>query len=153
VTGLDSFGYDYPLRALIAGPYLGGQGEHEAMYPIRYTDSEGKELSGANRYVVKLSSAPPVNAFWSLTMYNAQDKMLVANELNRYKVASDTPGLKVAADGSITIPIQATKPVGEDAANWLPAPKGGFYVILRMYQPKQEVLNNTWQMPQLVKVP
>jgi hypothetical protein len=153
VTGLDSFGYDYPLRALIAGPYLGGQGEREAMYPIRYTDSEGKELNGANRYVVKLSSAPPVDAFWSLTMYNADDKMLVPNELNRYKVATDTQGLKTAADGSITIPIQASKPEGENAANWLPAPKGGFYVILRMYQPKQEVLNNTWQMPQLVKVP
>jgi hypothetical protein len=113
VTGLDSFGFDYPLRALVAGPYLGGQGEQEAMYPLRYTDSEGKELNGANRYVVKLSSAPPVNAFWSLTMYNSDDKMLVPNELNRYKVASDTPGLKVAPDGSITIPIQADKPGGK----------------------------------------
>lgn len=153
VTGLDSFGYDYPLRALVAGPYLGGQGEREAMYPLRYTDSEGKPLSGANRYVVKLDSAPPVDAFWSLTMYNADDKMLVPNELNRYKVGSDTQGLKVAPDGSITIPIQADKPQGENAANWLPAPKGGFYVILRLYQPKQEVLDNKWQMPQLNKVP
>ena len=152
-TGLDSFGYNYPLRALVAGPYLGGQGEREAMYPIRYTDSEGKELNGANRYVVKLSSAPPVNAFWSLTMYNADDKMLVPNELNRYKVGTDTQGLKVAADGSITIPIQAAKPEGENSANWLPAPNGPFYVILRMYQPRPEVLDNTWQMPQLTKAP
>lgn len=153
VTGLDSFGYNYPLRALVAGPYLGGQGEREAMYPIRYTDSEGKELTGANRHVVKLSSAPPVGAFWSLTMYNADDKMLVANEINRYKVGSDTPGLKVAADGSITIPIQATKPEGEAAANWLPAPKGRFYVILRLYQPSQVILDNEWQLPQLNRVP
>ncbi|WP_454710723.1 DUF1254 domain-containing protein [Cupriavidus nantongensis] len=153
VTGLDSFGYDYPLRALVSGPYLGGQGEREAMYPLRYTDSEGKPLSGANRYVVKLDSAPPVDAFWSLTMYNADDKMLVPNELNRYKVGSDTQGLKVASDGSITIPIQANKPEGENAANWLPAPKGGFYVILRMYQPKQEVLDNKWKLPQLTRVP
>lgn len=153
VTGLDSFGYNYPLRALIAGPYQGGQGEREAMYPIRYTDSEGKALSGANRYVVKLSSAPPVGAFWSLTMYNADDKLLVANEINRYKVGSDTPGLKVATDGSITIPIQNAKPVGEAAANWLPAPNGNFYVILRLYQPSQAILNNEWQLPQLNRVP
>lgn len=152
VTGLDSFGFNYPLRAMVAGPYLGGQGEHEAMYPIRYTDSKGQTLSGANQYVVKLDSAPPVGAFWSLTMYNADDKMLVANDIGRYKVGSDTPGLKIAQDGSITIPISHTKPTGEDAANWLPAPSGNFYVILRMYQPSDAILSGKWALPQLNKV-
>lgn len=152
VTGLDSFGFNYPLRALVSGPYLGGQGEHEAMYPLRYTDSKGETLSGANQYVVKLASAPPVGAFWSLTMYNADDKMLVANDLGRYKVGSDTPGLKTAPDGSITIPISHSKPAGEDAANWLPAPSGNFYVILRLYQPSDEILSGKWVLPQLNKV-
>lgn len=105
MTGLDSFGYNYPLRAMVAGPYLGGQGEHEAMYPIRFTDSKNQPLTGNNQYEVKLASAPQVNAFWSLTMYDASDKMLVDNEINRYKVGTDTQGLKVASDGSITIPI------------------------------------------------
>ena len=63
VTGLDSFGFNYPLRAMIAGPYLGGNGEKEAMYPIRYTDSKGAPLSGTNKYVIKFKKAPPVDAF------------------------------------------------------------------------------------------
>ena len=91
--GLDSFGFNYPLRAMVAGPYLGGNGEKEAMYPIRYTDAEGKVLNGANKYVVKFDREPAVGAFWSLTMYNASDKMLVENPLNRFKVGSDTKGL------------------------------------------------------------
>ena len=151
VTGLDSFGYNYPLRAVVAGPYLGGNGEKEAMYPIRYTDSEGQALSGSNRYTLKFDTLPPVNAFWSLTMYNADDKMLVANEIQRYKVGSDTAGLTKAKDGSLTIPIQREKPTGADAANWLPAPQGAFYVILRMYQPNGDILSGKWQIPDLVR--
>ena len=73
-TGLDSFGFDYPLRALVAGPYLGGQGEKEAMYPLRYADSKGDVLTGASAYTVKFTSPPPVDAFWSLTVYKAGDK-------------------------------------------------------------------------------
>ncbi|WP_258875503.1 DUF1254 domain-containing protein [Paraburkholderia sp. BL27I4N3] len=153
VTGLDSFGYNYPLRAVVAGPYLGGNGEKEAMYPIRYSDSEGKALSGANKYVIKFDTLPPVNAFWSITMYNAGDKMLVPNEIKRYKVGSDTQGLVKAADGSVTVPIQHTKPTGDAAANWLPAPEGGFYVILRMYQPNDDILSGKWQIPDLKRVP
>lgn len=152
VTGLDSFGFNYPLRAMVAGPYLGGQGEREAMYPIRYTDSSGQTLNGVNQYVVKLDSAPPVNAFWSLTMYNADDKMLVANDIGRYKVGSDTPGLKTAQDGSITIPISHAKPTGKNSANWLPAPSGNFYVILRLYQPSDAILSGKWALPQLNRV-
>jgi len=149
VTGLDSFGYNYPLRAVVAGPYLGGNGEKEAMYPIRYTDSEGKPLTGANQYTLTFDTLPPVNAFWSLTMYNADDKMLVANEIQRYKVGSDTEGLAQGKNGSMTIRIQHQKPAGEDAANWLPAPTGPFYVILRMYQPNDDILSGKWKIPDL----
>jgi hypothetical protein len=152
VTGLDSFGFNYPLRAVIAGPYLGGQGEHEAMYPIRYTDNDDAVLNGANRYQVKLSSAPPVDGFWSLTMYNADDKMLVDNPIDRYKIGSDTPDLSTAQDGSITIPIQHEQPQGEHAANWLPAPNGNFYVILRLYQPSDEILDGNWALPALKRM-
>ncbi|WP_246642249.1 DUF1214 domain-containing protein [Rhizobium laguerreae] len=79
VTGLDSFGFNYPMRALVAGANLGGNGEKEAMYPVRYTDADNQVLSGGNKYVPKKNEAPPVDAFWSLTMYNADDKMLVEN--------------------------------------------------------------------------
>jgi hypothetical protein len=151
VTGLDSFGFNYPMRAMVAGPYLGGNGEREAMYPIRYTDADGQTLNGANRYELKMPTEPPVEAFWSLTMYNAADKMLVANPIQRYKVGTDTEGLKKAADGSVTIAIQNEQPAATTDTNWLPAPAGDFYVILRMYQPTDAVLDGTWQLPQVTR--
>ncbi|MEA3469576.1 MAG: DUF1214 domain-containing protein [Thermodesulfobacteriota bacterium] len=152
VTGMDSFGFNYPLRAMIAGPYLGGNGELEAMYPIRYTDSKGAPLTGANEYVIRFKKAPPVGAFWSLTMYNADDKMLVKNEIERYKVGTDTEGLHILENGSFELPIQHSRPEGEFAANWLPAPQGNFYVILRMYQPNDAILSGEYVLPQLEQV-
>lgn len=152
VTGLDNFGFNYPLRAMIAGPYLGGNGEREAMYPIRYTDADGQGLNGANKYVVKMDKAPPVGAFWSLTMYNAADKMLVENPMQRYKVGTDTKGLKTGADGSITIAVQNEQLDEAANVNWLPAPKGDFYVILRMYQPSDAILDGTYKLPQMTRV-
>lgn len=149
VRGLDDFGYTYPLRALVAGPYLGGQGEKEAMYPLRSTDSKGDQLEGSKKYVIHFNKAPPVNAFWSLTVYNAADKMLVDNPIQRYKLGTDTKGLKVNADGSFDVPLQSMKPDGEFAANWLPAPSGPFYMILRLYQPKDEVLSGKYDLPQV----
>jgi hypothetical protein len=151
-TGLDNFGFNYPLRSLVAGPYLGGNGEREAMYATRYTDSGNAPLHGANNYVIRFKKAPPVDAFWSLTVYNADDKMLVNNELNRFKLGGDTAGLRVLADGSYEVPIQNTKPTGDFAANWLPAPKGGFYVLLRLYIPSEAILSGEYQLPQLEMV-
>ena len=150
-TGLDDFGFDYPLRALVAGPYLGGQGEKEAMYPLRYTDSAGKVLSGENGYTVTFASPPPVDAFWSLTVYNAGDKLLVDNPIGRYKVGSDTAGLVTAADGSITIPLRHAAPEGAAAKNWLPTPAGPFYLVLRLYQPRPEVLRGDYALPEVVR--
>lgn len=151
VRGLDDFGYNYALRALVAGPYLGGQGEHEAVYPIRYVDAAGQKLSGRHSYVAHFASAPPNNAFWSLTIYDARSKMLVSNPIHRYKVGSDTAGLKVDSDGHFEIPISASKPDGAFAANWLPSPKGEFYLILRIYQPRDEVISGQWQFPQVTR--
>ena len=150
-TGLDDFGFDYPLRALVSGPYLGGQGEKEAMYPLRYTDSAGKVLTGENAYTIKFASPPPVDAFWSLTIYNAGDKLLVDNPIGRYKVGSDTQGLVTAADGSITIPLRNAAPDGDAAKNWLPTPAGPFYLVLRLYQPRAEVLKGEYQLPEVVQ--
>jgi len=152
VTGLDDFGFNYPLRAMIAGPYLGGNGEKEAMYPIRYTDSKGAPLTGESTYVLRFKEAPPVQAFWSLTIYNADDKMLVENEIDRYKVGTDTKGFVVSDNGSFEIPIQQKKPDGEYASNWLPAPKGNFYVILRLYQPNDDILSGKYVLPQLERI-
>jgi len=145
IGSLDDFGYNYPLRAVVAGPYLGGQGQKEAVYPIRYTDSSGKALDGTNTYKVHFSSDPPNNAFWSLTVYDAKTKMLANNPIKRYKFGSDTKGLKKNADGSFDLTVSAQKP--SDTSNWLPAPAGGFYAILRIYQPKEAVMNGSWKLP------
>ena len=109
------------------------------MYPLRYTDSTGKVLTGENAYTIKFASPPPVDAFWSLTIYNAGDKLLVDNPIGRYKVGSDTQGLVTAADGSITIPLPTPPRTGDAAKNWLPTPAGPFYLVLRLYQPRPEV--------------
>lgn len=150
--GLDDFGYDYALRAMVAGPYLGGQGEKEAVYPMAATDSTGTQLSGAHDYLVTFKSPPPNDAFWSLTMYDAKTKMLITNPINRYKVGSDTPGLKIDADGHFEILISEDKPRGDYAANWLPAPKGDLYVILRVHRPQETVMSGTWSLPTITRI-
>ncbi|WP_075590503.1 DUF1254 domain-containing protein [Labilibacter marinus] len=147
---LDNYGYDFSFRSLISGPYLGGQGEKEAMYPIRFTDSENKPVLGVNSYKIHFKEEPPVNSFWSLTLYDANNKLFYDNELNRYKFSRESKGLKINEDGSFDILIQNTKP--ENTDNWLPAPKGNFYLILRMYEPHQEVIDIKYQFPQMVKL-
>lgn len=148
-VGLDDFGFNYPFRTMIAGPYLGGQGEKEAIYPIRFTDSSGEALSGKNKYSVRFNELPPVDAFWSLTIYNAEDKMLVENTISRYKIGGDTPGFTKREDGYFEIPIQHEKPAGEFVDNWLPAPEGNFYLLLRYYQPRDNVLSDDYEFPEL----
>lgn len=148
-TGLDNFGTNYPLRALVSGPYIGGQGEREAMYPIRSTDAAGKQLTGAMNYVIRFNSPPPVDAFWSLTVYDAKTKMLVENPIKRYKFGTDTKGLTVEKDGAMNVYLQNAKPDGDHAANWLPTPSEEFYVILRLYQPQDAVLSGNYALPEI----
>jgi hypothetical protein len=152
-TIIDGYGFNYPLRAVHSGPYLGGNMVQEAYYPSTYFDSENNPLTGANRYELRFAKAPPVDAFWSATLYNADDKMLVDNPINRYKVGSETPGLKTNPDGSIRVSIQHDEPKGPEKANWLPAPKGNFFLVLRFYQPRRELLQGEYPLPQLIKVP
>jgi hypothetical protein len=150
-TGLDCFGTNYPLRALVAGPYLGAQGEREAMYPLRSTDSKGEQLDGSKRYIIRFASPPPVDAFWSLTVYNESDKMLIENPIRRYKFGSDTPGFAPRPDGSFDVLLQNDRPA-DDKADWLPTPNQPFYVILRLYQPREETLTGAYALPDVVMV-
>lgn len=147
---LDNYGFDYGFRSLIAGPYLGGQGEKEAMYPIRFIDSDNQPVAGVNSYKIHFKEEPPVNSFWSLTLYDANNKLFYDNELARYKFSSESKALKRNKDGSFDIIIQNEKP--KNTNNWLPAPEGGFYLILRMYEPHEEVINLEYKLPQLVKI-
>ena len=91
-----------------------------------------------------------MNAFWSVTMYDGKTQLLVDNPLNRYLINSPMlPQLKTDTDGGLTLYVQKDSPGADKAANWLPAPAGPFYLILRLYEPRAEALDGTWQVPPL----
>ena len=124
------------------------------MYPNLATDSTGEPLDGANNYTLTFAPGqlPPVNAFWSVTMYKLPESLLVENPINRYLINSPMlPSLAKNPDGSLTIYVQNSSPGPEKEANWLPAPPGPFKLVMRLYWPKPDALNGTWQPPKLVK--
>ena len=111
-------------------------------------------LGVRHRYELTLPAAPPVEAFWSLTMYDVPEFYLVGNEIDRYAVGDRTPGLVTAEDGSFTLYLQADRPEEpEKAANWLPTPKQGpFRPIMRLYQPSAPILDGTFVLPPIRRV-
>jgi hypothetical protein len=150
-----NFGSDYGLRALIALIAFGANLPADAIYPTTYFGGDGKSLSGANRYTLHFDKGqtPPVNAFWSVTMYDAQS-FFVANSIDRYAISSWMP-LKQNPDGSIDIYIQHDAPPAAMQANWLPAPAGDFNLTLRMYWPDVNRLatgGGTWKPPVVTRV-
>lgn len=109
-------------------------------------------LNGADHaYELRLSPTPPVDAFWSLTMYDVPDFYLVANPIDRYSIGDRTPGLQTAEDGSVTIYMQTEAPEPEKRSNWLPTPTGPFRPLIRMYQPRPEALDGTYILPPVTK--
>jgi hypothetical protein len=158
VTSGDVFGtreylknnYLYRMGAAVLGIY--GNSKQEAMYPVYRIDANGQKLTGANRYTLRFAPGqlPPVNAFWSLTMYELPASLLVANPINRYLINSPMlPQLKRDADGGLTLLIQNESPGKDKQANWLPAPKGPFAMYMRLYWPKEEALEGKWTAPPL----
>jgi hypothetical protein len=149
------FGQDYLTRSAAAWKYIYINSAAEAMYPTANVDGNGKPLDGKNRYTLAFpkGALPPVNFFWSVTMYDAKTQVPVHNPIERYSIGDRTPGFKPAADGSLRIYIQHEPPGKKLESNWLPAPKGPFYVILRTYGPKPALLDGSYKIPpvQMVK--
>jgi hypothetical protein len=142
--------YLYRMAAAALGIY--GNSKQEAMYPTYYVDATKQKLDGANRYALRFAPGqlPPVNAFWSLTMYEQPQSLLVANPINRYLINSPMlPQLKRDADGGLTLIVQSESPGKDKEANWLPAPKGPFSMIMRLYWPKEEAVDGKWRQPPL----
>jgi uncharacterized membrane protein len=125
----------------------------EAVYLVNLTDHEGAPLSGARKYEFTFpkGNTPPVDAFWSLTVYGA-DYNLVPNPINRYSIGDRTPGVKTNADGSVTFYFQNESPGADKESNWLPTGNEGWFPILRMYMPRPEVVNATWECPAIKRV-
>jgi len=141
---LGRWGNDYGRRALAAWNGIGVNAPEDAIFMS--TDlGGGKKLDGANRYVLHFDAKqlPPTEGFWSVSLYDDKHRF-VPNPLNRYNVGS-TDRLKTNPDGSLDIVISQANPGGD--ANWLPAPKGPFSVMLRIYWPKQEVIDAHWNPP------
>lgn len=147
-TGL--YGTDYLQRALITAIGLGANRPQDAVYPTSEVDADGKPYSGANKYVMHFAKGelPPVDGFWSLTMYNAE-YFFYGNKLNRYTLSARND-LKPNADGSIDLYLQHESPGADKESNWLPAPAEKFIPMLRLYWPKEtppSILDGTWKIP------
>ena len=149
-TKTGTYGTNYIQRALITAIGLGANRPQDAVYPTSEADAEGKPYSGANKYVLHFNKdeMPPVDGFWSLTMYNG-DFFFVDNPLNRYNVSSRSK-FKTNADGSVDVYIQNESPGKDKEGNWLPAPKEKFILMFRLYWPKEKppsIIDGSWKIP------
>ena len=143
----------YVERALAARGGLWGNHGYEAAYAMVYDDADGEQLDGRHRYELRFDTAPPVGAFWSVTMYDLPDFYLVANPIDRYSIGDRTPGIVHGDDGSLTIVMQHDEPTDpDDRANWLPAPAAPFRPILRMYEPDPSVFDGGYTLPPINRV-
>jgi hypothetical protein len=145
-----SFGADLLLRAFVSRQAIGALETREAAYPRCETDADGTVLHGGSRYTIRFSPGqlPPVHAFWSITLYSAEDYFLVPNLIERYSIGDRTCGLMRDADGGLTLTLQHSPPLDEMArANWLPAPDGAFFLCLRAYLPRPEMLDGSYRLP------
>ena len=145
------YGNYYLKRAIVAQVGLGANLPEDAIYPLSVGDESGKPLDGANEYRLHFDkgAAPPVGAFWSVTLYD-KDGFQVANPLNRFAVSS-WMNLKQNADGSLDLYVQSENPGKDKEANWLPAPKGVFNLTMRLYSPKSEALTGAWNPPPVTR--
>lgn len=162
VTTADLFGtrevlknnYLYRFAGAVLGIY--GNSKDDAIYPLYREDADGQPLDASKHdYTLRFEPGqyPPVNAFWSVTMYNLPESLMVTNPINRYLINSPMlPELKKDADGGLTIYVQKDSPGKDKEANWLPAPDGPFWIPMRIYWPKIEALDGTWKAPPLNKV-
>jgi hypothetical protein len=141
------YGNFYVKRAIVAMIGLGANAAEDAVYPVLMADADGNALTGDNDYVLHFDQAglPPVHAFWSVTMYDAEG-FQAANSINRFAIG-DRDRLQYNADGSLDLYLQHQSPGPDKETNWLPAPKGPLGVTMRLYSPKSCVLNGTWAPP------
>jgi hypothetical protein len=156
------FNGDWLKRAAAAKGGIYGNDAIEAMYPLTKTLADGEMLDGSkHNYTLTFPAGqfPPVNAFWSITMYDGKTQFLIKNPINRYLINSPMlPNMKMNADGSLTLYVQNKSPGADKEPNWLPAPDGPIYLVMRLYWPKTtppSILppgEGTWKPPAVEQV-
>ena len=131
---------------------LGANSAEDAIYPLLQTDGEGHRVTGDADYVIHFDAGrlPPVDAFWSITMYDGQG-FQVANAFDRFAIG-DRDDLTFNADGSLDLYLQRSSPGEDKESNWLPAPEGPIGVTMRLYAPKTAALDGTWAPPPVTRV-
>ena len=142
------YGNYYLKRAIVAMLGLGANQVDDAIYPMNVSDADGKPVTGGSKYVLHFTKdeLPPVDAFWSLTLYD-EEGFQVANPLNRFAIG-DRDALKFGADGSLDLYVQNENPGPDKEPNWLPSPKSGVLALtLRLYAPKPQVADGRWNPP------
>ncbi len=154
---------DWLMRAAAAKGGIYGNDAIEAMYPLNRVTANGEALDGSkHNYTLTFAKGqqPPVNAFWSVTMYDGKTQFLIENPIHRYLINSPMlPGMKTNPDGSLTLYIQKDSPGKDKESNWLPAPNGSIYLVMRLYWPKEtppSILppgKRTWQPPGILAAP
>jgi hypothetical protein len=144
-TGI--YGADYLQRAFVTAIGLGANRPLDAVYPTSEVDADGKPYDGAKKYVMHFDKGqpPPANGFWSLTMYDGH-YFFVPNPLNRYTLSSRNK-FEYNQDGSLDLYIQKDSPGKDKESNWLPSPAGKFILMLRLYWPKESMLDGAWKIP------
>ncbi|RIK69279.1 MAG: hypothetical protein DCC65_00615 [Planctomycetota bacterium] len=149
-TGI--YGTEYLQRAFITAIGLGANRPEDAIYPTSEVSAAGQPYDGSKKYVIHFDKGnlPPVNGFWSLTMYDEQF-FFVDNPLNRYTLSARN-SLKTNPDGSTDLYLQSESPGADKESNWLPAPKGRFVPMFRFYWPKESIIDGTWKMPAVNEV-
>jgi hypothetical protein len=149
-----NYGTNYLLRAAVAKFGLGANSPEEAVYPSTFTDNQGQKLTGTNNYLIHFDKGqtPPVNAFWSITLYNNKS-YLAENPINRYSISQHTEGLKYNPDGSLDLYIQHASPGADKESNWLPSPSGEFNLVLREYNPQDAILKGEYQITPVQLIP
>lgn len=152
VKNLGSYGTDYMLRAIVAMNFLGANVPEDSVYGVAFADAAGKPLTGNEKYRIHMDAGqfPPVNAFWSITLYDA-DGFLVENPIHRHAISPHLGNLAYNQDGSLDILIQNEAPDAAHFQDWLPAPTGSFNLMLRMYWPMPALLNGQWAPPPVVR--
>ncbi|BFV60971.1 DUF1254 domain-containing protein [Kitasatospora sp. CMC57] len=154
-TSLDTmgvYGNSYFKRAAVAAGGLGANPPEDAVYPVLATDADGDPVNGDHDYILRFEAdaMPPAGAFWSVTMYDGEGYQ-AANEINRFALGDRDDLAHDEQDGSLTIYISQHNPGPDRESNWLPAPSGPLGITMRLYAPKPDVLDGTWNPPAVAK--
>ncbi|WP_339544493.1 DUF1254 domain-containing protein [Pseudomonas sp. RA_35y_Pfl2_P32] len=148
-ANVGKFGDDDLTRAAVAWRYIYANDPVEAVYPLALHDAQGQVLDGNRSYRLHFAAGqlPPVNAFWSLTLYDGKTQLLVANPLARYALGDRSADLHYDADGGLTLTLAHSAPAQAPQSNWLPTPQGPFNLLLRLYLPQQPALDGSYPLP------